>query len=135
MESIAYGMVKAIRATSLNSVVDQVVAELKREGFGVLCDIDVQATLQTKIGASFRPYRILGACNPHLAHQALQAEPHVGLLLPCNVVVQQQDDHTVVVSIIDPLAMGRITANDALAPLMEQARAKLTAVLDRLGGA
>jgi uncharacterized protein (DUF302 family) len=84
-------------------VIERTRAALQKHGFGVLTDIDVQATLKTKIGQDFRPYRILGACNPTMAHEALKLEPHVGVMLPCNVIVQQTDAG-VEVAAIDPAA-------------------------------
>ena len=88
---------------SFEAVIERTRAALQKHGFGVLTDIDVQATLKTKIGQDFRPYRILGACNPTMAHEALKLEPHVGVMLPCNVIVQQTDAG-VEVAAIDPAA-------------------------------
>ncbi len=105
---------------------------LKTEGFGVLCEIDVAATLKAKLGVEREPYLILGACNPTLAHQALSAEPDLGLLLPCNVVVYQQDG-VVWVKAIDPHKMLAIVENPALLPVAAQIRAKLERVLASVG--
>ena len=113
-----------------HETVARVRAELASEGFGVLCEIDVQATLQAKLGVEREPYLILGACNPPLAHQALEAEPDLGVLLPCNVVVYERDGLTHVVA-IDPERMLSIVENDQLAPVAEQVRARLAAVVER----
>ncbi len=110
--------------------VERVRAELKQEGFGVLCEIDVQATLREKLGVEQEPYTILGACNPPLAHQALSAEPELGTLLPCNVVVYRRDGETHV-SAIDADRMLSIVGNDALAPIAAEVREKLAAVVER----
>jgi uncharacterized protein (DUF302 family) len=115
---------------SFADTVERVRAELKQEGFGVLCEIDVQATLREKLGVEQEPYTILGACNPPLAHQALSAEPELGALLPCNVVVYRRDGETHV-SAIDADRMLSIVGNDALAPVAAQVRAKLAAVVER----
>ena len=96
-----------------DSVLDRTRAALQTHGFGVLTEIDVQATLKAKIGEDFRPYRILGACNPRMAHEALKMEPHVGAMLPCNVVVQQADAGVEVFA-IDPAASMRAIDNPAL---------------------
>ena len=110
--------------------VDRVRAELKQEGFGVLCEIDVQATMRAKLGAEMEPYLILGACNPPLAHQALSAEAELGALLPCNLVVYRRDGETHV-SAIDAERMLSIVGNDELQPVAAQVRDKLAAVVDR----
>ena len=110
--------------------VERVRTELKEEGFGVLCEIDVQATLREKLGVEEEPYTILGACNPPLAHQALSAEPELGTLLPCNVVVYVRDG-TTHVSAVDAERMLSIVGNDGLAPVAAAVRAKLAAVVER----
>ena len=110
--------------------VERVQAELKTEGFGVLCEIDVQATLREKLGVEAEPYLILGACNPQLAHQALQAEPDLGVLLPCNVVVYQRDGETHITA-IDPERMLSIVDNDDLAPVAAEVKGRLGTVVER----
>lgn len=102
---------------------------LKGEGFGVLCDIDVAATMREKLGTAFRPYHILGACNPPLANRALSVEPQLGLLLPCNVVVQEVGGKTLV-SAIDAAKMMAVIGNPALREIAEDANARLNRVLD-----
>lgn len=104
---------------------------LAAEGFGVLCEIDVQATLKAKIGVDRTPYTILGACNPHLAHQALSQEPDLGLLLPCNVVVYENEEG-VWVKAIEPGKMLSVVENPGLDPVAAQVREKLRKVLDRI---
>ena len=123
------------RATALPfaDAVDRVRAELKTEGFGVLCEIDVQATLREKLGVEGEPYLILGACNPPLAHRALQAEPDLGTLLPCNVVVYERDGETRV-SAIDAERMLSIVENDELGPVAAEVKARLGAVVQRVAG-
>lgn len=96
-----------------DTVVERTRAALQKHGFGVLTEVDVQATLKTKIGQDFRPYRILGACNPVMAHEALKMEPHVGVMLPCNVVVQQAEGGVEVFA-VDPAASMRAIDNSAL---------------------
>ena len=110
--------------------VERVRAELKEEGFGVLCEIDVQSTLREKLGVEREPYTILGACNPPLADQALTAEPQLGTLLPCNVVVYERDGETQI-SAIDAERMLSIVGNDELAHVAAQVRAKLAQVVER----
>lgn len=110
--------------------VEHVREELKTEGFGILCEIDVQATLKDKLGVEGDPYVILGACNPPLAHQALETEPELGTLLPCNVVVYRRDDTTHIAA-IDAERMLSIVGNDQLAPTAAQVRDKLARVVER----
>jgi uncharacterized protein (DUF302 family) len=107
--------------------------ELKTEGFGVLCEIDVQATLKEKLGVDGEPYVILGACNPPLAHRALETEPDIGALLPCNVVVYTRDGATHV-SAIDADRMLSIVGRDDLAPVAAEVRERLARVVDRVAG-
>jgi uncharacterized protein (DUF302 family) len=109
---------------------ERVRDELKAEGFGILCEIDVQATLKEKLGVDGEPYLILGACNPPLAHQALEAEPDLGTLLPCNVVVYQRGSETHI-SAIDAERMLSIVGNDALRPVAAAVRSRLAAVVGR----
>lgn len=114
--------------------VEHVRRELKAEGFGVLCEIDVQATLKDKLGVDGDPYVILGACNPPLAHQALATEPELGALLPCNVVVYRRDDTTHIAA-IDAERMLSIVGNQQLAPTAALVRDKLARVIDRAASA
>jgi uncharacterized protein (DUF302 family) len=114
--------------------VERVRDELKEEGFGVLCEIDVQATLREKLGTEMEPYLILGACNPPLAHQALSAEPDLGTLLPCNVVVYERDGETHI-SAIDAERMLSIVGNAELQPVAAKVRDKLATVVERSSAA
>jgi uncharacterized protein (DUF302 family) len=110
------------------AVVDDVRAALKDQGFGVLTEIDVQATMREKLGEQTGPYVILGACNPPLAHRALTADPSIGLLLPCNVVVREQDGRTVVEA-LDPGVMVAVTGNAELEPVAAEAASRLATAL------
>lgn len=105
---------------------------LQEQGFGVLTEIDVRSTLKQKLGADFRPYKILGACNPQLAHRALTSEPGVGLLLPCNVVVEEAEQGRTRVRFLDPVAALGLVGNQALADVAQEARRRLQAVAERL---
>ena len=118
---------------SFDDAVADITARLKEQGFGVLTDIDVQATLKAKIGADVPRYRILGACNPRIAHEALQLEDKLGVMLPCNVIVRETADRNrVEVAAIDPVPAMERTGNPALRPAAEQVRALLAAALERL---
>lgn len=112
--------------------IEQVTALLKEQGFGVLTEIDVKATLKKKIDADFRRYVILGACNPKLAFRALSAELDVGLLLPCNVIVYETDDEQTTVSLVDPLSMLGVVDNADLQPVADEARSRLETVFGAL---
>lgn len=111
--------------------VDKTVAALRSEGFGVLTTIDVKQTIKEKLGEDYRPYIILGACNPPLAHHALTAEPEVGLLLPCNVIVYE-DDEGCVVSAMDPTAAMKLVPNPELEMVAKEVRAKMERVLQQV---
>lgn len=128
---MSYYFAKTVN-TDFESAIEQVTEALKTEGFGVLTQIDVQSTLKNKIGADFRPYKILGACNPDYAHKALQGEPHIGVMLPCNVIVQQMDDGSVEVAAVDPVASMQAIDNPALGEVALEVQAKLKRVIDSL---
>lgn len=115
-----------------DKAVDQVAEELQKEGFGVLTEIDVKAVMKKKLDIDKRPYKILGACNPVLANQALTAEPDIGLLLPCNVVVREDEDGTVSVSFMDPEAVLDLVDRDDIASLAKEVKARLERVKDSL---
>ncbi|MFN8644932.1 MAG: DUF302 domain-containing protein [Candidatus Binatia bacterium] len=117
---------------SFDTVVADVIERLKAEGFGVLTDIDVQATMKAKIGADMRRYRILGACNPKIAYQALQLEDRLGVLLPCNVIVRETANGRVEVASIDPVGQMERTGNAALAGAADDVRQRLARALDAL---
>ena len=107
--------------------IDKVTAELKKEGFGILTTIDVKDTLKKKIDVDFKKYSILGACNPPLAHRALKTEEEIGLLLPCNVIVYEQENKSIV-SIFDPALMSKVVENEKLNPIADEVREKLQRV-------
>ncbi|HUT70940.1 MAG TPA: DUF302 domain-containing protein [Desulfatiglandales bacterium] len=115
-----------------DEAVERVTQGLKKEGFGILTDIDVKATLKKKLDVDFKKYRILGACNPPFAYRALQAEDKIGTMLPCNVIVQEQTEGTIEVSAIDPVASMQAIQNPKLQDIAEQIQAKLRAVIGNL---
>jgi len=117
---------------SFDEAVERVTEELKKEGFGILTEIDVQATLKKKLNVDFRKYRILGACNPPFAHKALQAENKIGTLLPCNVVVQELDNGKTEVAVVDPMASMQAVENDTLGEVANTIRAKLQMVIENI---
>ena len=130
--SPSYGFHAHLGNTDFATAVEQVSDALKKEGFGILTDIDVQATMKNKLGIEVPAQRILGACNPTLAHRALMAEPDIGLLLPCNVVVRQDADGKVTVGLIDPMAMLQVSDNPEVATVAQEARERLQRVCTAL---
>ncbi len=131
MNKIKYGLGKSVEG-DFDSIIDKVTAGLQNEGFGVLTDIDVAATMKKKLGEEMAPYRILGACNPVLAHQAITHEPSIGLLLPCNVVVRQSVNGTVYVECMDPVAVLGLVDHPAVRELASEVKSRLERVLATL---
>ena len=131
MRQVSYGYRKQLAGVAFADAVTRATEALKTEGFGVLTQIDVKATLKAKLGVDRPAYTILGACNPALAHRALEGEPEIGLLLPCNVVVAETEDGSEV-QIADPKEMFKIVENHELAPLAEEVGSKLRRVLERV---
>jgi uncharacterized protein (DUF302 family) len=129
-----YGFATTIQGTSFGEALAHTVELLKEEGFGVLSDIDVQATMKAKLGVDMLRYRILGACNPQLAHKALQAEPDIGLLLPCNVIVREIADHEVVVGFLDPQVMVGLVGGAGVKAVADDAEQRLRRVCRNLSG-
>jgi uncharacterized protein (DUF302 family) len=120
--------------TEFDDAISRVTAALKREGFGILTDIDVKATLKGKLDVDFRRYRILGACNPPFAHLALLAEDKIGTMLPCNVIVQELPDGGLEVAAVDPVASMQAIANPSLAEIATEVRVRLQRVVESLQG-
>ncbi|MBP8822448.1 MAG: DUF302 domain-containing protein [Flavobacteriales bacterium] len=128
---MSYHFSKTIQL-EFDAAIAKVTDELKKEGFGILTEIDMQAALKTKLGVDFRPYKILGACNPPFAHKAVSAEPHIGTMLPCNVVVQEHAPGRVEVSAVDPAASMMAISNAALGDLAGEVGEKLKRVIEAL---
>jgi uncharacterized protein (DUF302 family) len=127
-----YGFHCALPKQDFGQALVRVTEALKTEGFGILTEIDVQATMKAKLGIDGPPYRILGACNPPLAHRALTAEPDIGLLLPCNVVVREVEDGALLVSFMDPVAVLQMTSNPEVAAVAQEVRSRLERVRSAL---
>ncbi|MCB9701265.1 MAG: DUF302 domain-containing protein [Myxococcales bacterium] len=132
MDELRYGFQRRLADVNVDQAITRVTEALAREGFGVLTRIDVKETLAKKLGVEVPPYVILGACNPKLAHSAISAEPQIGLLLPCNVVVQADPEGGARVSIADPKAMFQVVDNPAVAPVADEADARLRRVIAAL---
>lgn len=128
---MSYYFSKKVEMNFTNAMT-RVTEELKKEGFGILTEIDVKATLKKKLDVDFRKYAILGACNPTFAYKALQAEPHIGTMLPCNVVVQELADGKVEVAAVDPLASMQSIQNQELQTIAAEIQQKLKRVIDQL---
>ncbi len=131
MQTTAYGIRRVIDRP-YDEALKRTREALSAEGFGVLSEIDIKAKLKEKLGVDFKRYVILGACNPPLAHKALQAEPEIGLLLPCNVIVYEESAKRSVVAAIDPDSMVSVTANERLAEIAKDAKARLERALESL---
>jgi len=125
-----YYISKTLEGVTFEEAIEKVTAELKKEGFGVLTEIDVKETLKKKIDVDFKNYRILGACNPVFAHKALTAEDKIGVFLPCNVIVEEHDNGQVEVSAVDPVASMMSVKNDSLGGIATEVRAKLGRVIE-----
>ena len=128
MDRTKYG-ISVTLSLDFDNALEKTVACLKDQGFGVLSDIDVEATLKKKLGVDFKRYRILGACNPPMAHKALSAEEDIGLLLPCNVIVCEVSESKTRVAVIDPVAAMSVVGNDAIKPIAEEVKKKLVSVV------
>lgn len=129
-----YGFTTTLNGISFDQALTMTIAALKTEGFGVLSDIDVQHAMKEKLGMDMPAYRILGACNPPLAYQALQAEPDIGLLLPCNVIVREEAPQRVVVGFLDPQIMVNLVGKPEVKTVADAAEERLRRVCESLGG-
>ena len=132
MSNLRYGFKTTLEGISYHSAVERVTDEHKKEGFGILTETDVKATLKTKLDVDFRRHVILGACNLDLAHRALGAESHIGLRVPCNIVVQETPDGGAIVSIADPRAMIALVDNADVTPVAEEAETRRRRVIDAI---
>ena len=123
---------KVLKGKSFNEAIDLVTVELKKEGFGILTEIDVKDTLKSKIDVDFKKYKILGACNPQFAYEALQSEDKIGVFLPCNVIVEEHENGAVEVSAVDPIASMSTVKNETLGELASKIQQKLIKVINSL---
>ncbi len=129
-----YGFTTTLTGISFDQAIEQTTAALKAEGFGILSDIDVQRAMKEKLGQDMAPYRILGACNPPLAHQAVTAVPDIGLLLPCNVIVREETPGRVVVGFLDPQIMVNLVGQPEVRAVADAAEQRLRRACESLGG-
>lgn len=129
-----YGFTTTLTNVSFTQALAKTIRALKAEGFSVLSDIDIQHAMKEKLGATMRPYRILGACNPSLAHEALRAEPDIGLLLPCNVIVRENPSGSVVVGFFDPQVMFGLVGRPEVQPVADEAEQRLRRACASMGG-
>lgn len=127
----SYGFGKTV-PYSFEKAIEQVTKELQKEGFGILTEIDVASTLKAKLNQEIPPYRILGACNPQLAHRALQADPSIGLLLPCNVVIRQDAKDNIHVEFMDPAAVLELVNKPEIKPIAQEVKSRLQRVLEEI---
>lgn len=123
---------KIVKTKSFDEAVDQVTAALKKEGFGILNEIDMKATLQKKLAVDFKKYKILSACNPQFAHQALLLEDKIGIYLPCNVVVEEHENGAIEVAAVDPIVSMSAVKNEALGEIAKEVQQRLKSVIENL---
>jgi uncharacterized protein (DUF302 family) len=129
---MSYYFNKVLKSKSFDEAIEQVTKELKKEGFGILTEIDVKETLKKKIDVDFKKYKILGACNPHFAYKALQSEDKIGVFLPCNVVVEEHENGDIEVSAVDPIASMSTVENKSLGGFASEVQEKLIKVIENL---
>jgi uncharacterized protein (DUF302 family) len=129
-----YGFTTTLSGIGFDQAREKTIEALKAEGFGVLSEIDIQSAMKAKLGVDMPRYRILGACNPPLAHQALQAEPDIGLLLPCNVIVREAEDGRIVVGFLNPQVMIELVDKPGMKAVSDEAEERLRRVCESLGG-
>jgi len=129
---MSYYFNKTLKGSTFEEAIEKVTEELKKEGSGVLTEIDVKSTLKKKLDVDFKRYKILGACNPNFAHKALQAEDKIGVFLPCNVIVEEHENGDVEVSAVDPVASMSAVVNDSLGELAGEVQSRLKKVIANL---
>lgn len=129
---MSYYYTTTLKNTDFDTAFEKVAEHLKQHGFGIMTEIDVKATLKKKIDVDFRPYKILGACNPVLAHKALSAEAHIGVFLPCNVIIQENENGDIEVSAVDPVASMQSVENDSLGEIATDVQARMKRFIEEL---